>query len=229
MKKNINKDNAIIIACSMLKDELLYIIKKIQLDLEIDWIEKGLHEFPEKLNQELKSHIDQYSDRKYILLAYGMCGLSVLNLYSSNATMIIPMFDDCVRMLMCKEKGEKIPTKPNHFYFTKAWIDSERFLFTDFNNYIEDYGEEDGMAIIEMMIGAYEAIDFIDNGTYNVMSVCDSMKEEASKYGLSCGCVEGTLRVLEKMLTGNWDDEFVVKQPGEMITLEDFDHRAVCE
>jgi hypothetical protein len=32
----------------------------------------------------------------------------------------------------------------------------------------------------------------------------------------------GSNRVLEKLITGRWDDQFMVKAPGEIITRDDF-------
>ncbi|WP_040639910.1 hypothetical protein ACRQ5I_10370 [Pseudoramibacter alactolyticus] len=34
--------------------------------------------------------------------------------------------------------------------------------------------------------------------------------------------VPGSNRVLEKLITGRWDDQFMVKVPGEIITRDDF-------
>ena len=223
-----NAENTAVIACSMLRTEIEYIYEKHHLNYPIAWIEKGLHEYPDKLKVELEKHLPAYEDKDFIILIYGMCGYAVIGLESPHAVLAEPKFDDCVRMLMCCEQGKPIPTKGNHFYFTKEWTDSDKFILKEFERYIEDYGEEDGRAIADMMVGSYEAMDFIEDGTYDAAQVCASIAPAAAAYGLSCQCVQGTIRVLEKLLLAQWDDEILVVPPGKCIQMSDFDDRPRC-
>lgn len=223
----LDENNVGIVACSMLKNEILKVMETQDLCYPVIWLEKGLHEFPKKLKKALEEKILELSDKKYILLLYGMCGYAVVGLKSDTSSIIVPKFDDCVRMLMCTEKGLPIPTKADRFYFTKEWI-TDKFILNEFDEYCRTYGEEKGRMIAEMMIEHYSGIDFIETGTYDVSACIDEIKERAAGYGLNCGCVRGTVRVLEKMLTGDWDEEFVVNMPGRKIEMSDFDDRPRC-
>lgn len=224
----LNKDNTVVIACSMIKNEIDRVMAEHQLDYPVVWIEKGLHEYPEKLKKELSKQIPENDGYTYMLLLYGMCGNAVIGLSAQNSVLVIPNFDDCVRMLMCHEKGQLIPTRADRLYLTDEWTTSEKFLLKEFDSYIERYGEKKGRMIAEMMIGHYSGIDFIDDGTYDAPASAESISHQAAAYGLQCGCVQGTLRVLEKILLGQWDEEVVVKQPGEIVCMEDFDDRTRC-
>ena len=224
----LNAENTAVVACSMLKTEIEYIYEKYHLDYPITWIEKGLHEYPEKLKSELEKQIPLYENKNFIILIYGMCGYAVMGLESAHAVLAVPKFDDCVRMLMCHQPGGPIPTKGNHFYFTKEWTDSDKFILKELERYIEDYGEEDGRAVADMMIASYEAMDFIDDGTYDAKKLCETIRPKAQKYHLDCHCVTGTTRVLEKILCGQWDDEILVVPPGGRIQMSDFDGRPRC-
>lgn len=224
----LNKDNTIVFACGMIKKEVTYVMETNDLDYPVVWLEKGLHEFPEKLKTELEECLTQCQDRDYAILLYGMCGYAVLGLYSDSSMLIIPKFDDCVRMLMCHEVGKPIPTKADYLYLTDAWVTSDKFILNEFDTYIESYGEEMGKEIAQMMIGNYSGIEMIDDGTYDAVDCMESIREKAESYGLQCSCVGGTLRVLEKILLGQWDEEVVVKKRGEIVCMEDFEDRAKC-
>lgn len=226
---NLTKENTAVIACSMLKGEIEHVMREHHMDYPVYWVEKGLHEFPEKLKRELVRLLPEYADKTYIILAYGMCGYAVFDLTSETSTLAIPCFDDCVRMLMSREKGAVIPTKSNYMYLTEEWINSDRFMFDTFEEYKETYGEEKAEMIIEMMIGNYEGVAIMDDGTFDADACYECMCSRAAEYDLTCKKVQGTLRVLEKLLKGEWDEEIVVKQPGEKVCMSDFDGRPRCE
>ena len=224
----LNSENTVVIACSMMKNEINRVFADHDLKYPIVWLEKGLHEYPEKLKEELAKRICEYNRMPYIILLYGMCGYAVTGLSADGSTLVIPKFDDCVRMLMCLNKGELIQTEAGHLYVTDEWVTSEKFLLKEFDGYIETYGKRKGRMSAKMMIGNYSGIDVIDDGTYDAPACAESIREKAESYGLTCQCVRGTLRVIEKILLGEWDEEVVVKAPGETVSMDDFDDRTRC-
>ena len=224
----LNSENTLVIACGMLQREVEWVMAAHGLTYPVIWIEKGLHEYPERLKIELEKKVSEYDFKEYIMIIYGMCGYAVIGLQSEQAALIVPKFDDCIRMLMCCNQGECISTCADRFYFTQAWADSDKFIFNEFDQYIEDYGEEDGRAVAEMMIAGYTGVDIIENGTYDSKALCEAIAPRAEAYNLDCRCVTGTLRVIEKVLLGGWDEEVVVKKAGQAIEMSDFDDRPRC-
>ena len=65
----------ILIACSMLEDEIQHIMGEEHLTYPVVWMERGLHEFPEKLHTQLQEEI-VLLERDYdtIILGYCRCG-----------------------------------------------------------------------------------------------------------------------------------------------------------
>ena len=70
-----------LISCAMLEDEVNHILEKTHLTLPVIWIDRGLHNRPENLNQLLQEHINQLQNQDEILLTFGLAtvlqGLSV--------------------------------------------------------------------------------------------------------------------------------------------------------
>ncbi|NTV90100.1 MAG: DUF1638 domain-containing protein, partial [Clostridiales bacterium] len=89
----------VLIACSMLRSEIEKAMADSGLDVSVIWLEKGLHDKPEKLRAALQEQIDGQQDKAVILLGYCLCGNAALGLQSEKATLVIPKFDDCIRML----------------------------------------------------------------------------------------------------------------------------------
>ena len=71
-----------LISCAMLEDEVNHILEKTHLTLPVIWIDRGLHNRPENLNQLLQEHINQLQNQDEILLTFGLCGIGTAGLVS---------------------------------------------------------------------------------------------------------------------------------------------------
>ncbi len=218
----------VLIACSMLRRELEFLIRKHDLSLRTVWMEKGLHEYPQKCRESLQREIDACGEGEQVLLAYGLCGNATLGLHSGGRTLIIPKFDDCIRMLLAPDEPGEIPVDPRSLYFTEAWIDSEKFLFRDLDSYVDAYGEKRGMKIAGKMIGGYRRLCLIDSGDFYSAAAASRLREEAKKWGLEYGERAGSTRILEKLLLGKWDGEFCRIGPESTVDYSHFEDRARC-
>jgi hypothetical protein len=49
---------AVLIACSMLKQEIESLIKRLDIDIPTVWMEKGLHSFVDQCRESLQNEID---------------------------------------------------------------------------------------------------------------------------------------------------------------------------
>lgn len=226
--KQLTSENSVLIACSMLKKELTYILQADAFQGQAVWMEKGLHEHPEKLHDALQAEIDRWAGKKYILLAYGLCGNSILGLKSETAQLAVPQFDDCIRMLLSSECGKKIYSDPRTLYFTDAWMEDDAFFLKKENRYTKKYGEKKGMKMIKIMLSNYRDTDMIDTGLYDVDACKELIQDRVIQCGLQCGTRKGHLRVLRKLIAGQWDEEIVSVNAGTALQEEDFAGRTSC-
>jgi hypothetical protein len=211
----------------MLEDEIEKSLSDNGIETPVIWIDRGLHEYPDKLRLTLQEKIDELRDVPYILLAFCLCGNSVHGLYSDSSCLVIPKFDDCIHMYMAKEAGKPPEVKMGLLYYTKGWLDCDSSLLQQLQDYNEQYGEEDAQALIEMMYKDYTGMRLIDTGAYDVGRCMDIVKRSAEVLDMDVGVCRGTLRVIDKLLCGQWDDEFCVIPPGERISSEHFKDRVI--
>jgi hypothetical protein len=97
----------LVIACSMLEDEVQEAMRQTGRELPILWMDRGLHEHPERLREELRSRIDSADDADVIMLTFALCGNALAGIGSQRAKLVLPKFDDCIHILTSREPGSR--------------------------------------------------------------------------------------------------------------------------
>ena len=211
----------LIIACSMIEDEVNFVLRENHIQDPLQWLDRGLHEFPQRLRQMLQQIIDE-SDADEILLTQGLCGNAIIGVGSDRATLVAPAFHDCTHMLLSTAPGVAPALDSRSLYFTDGWFRSERFITNEYDQCVQQYGREQADAIFEMMLKSYHSLTLIDTGAYDYPAACRKGRCAAGKLGLSFAESHGTLRVLRKLLTGQWDQEFLILPPGSRFQQNQF-------
>ena len=211
------------IACETIKDEILYVSSKVKCQFPFSWLSSALHKFPDKLRYELQKEIDQYVNEENILVLFGYCGNAVLGLSSKHARLIIPKMDDCISLLLGSNKRRRDLGKEGcTYYLTKGWMSSDSGIATEFNRCAMKYGYEKTKMVFKIMLKGYKSIDVINTGVDQLYELIGAAQEFADLLELDYKVVDGSLYVFYKALRGQWDEDFVVVEPGEKVTFEHF-------
>ena len=72
------------------------------------------------------------------------------------------------------------------------------------------------------MFGNYTRIALIDTGNYRLEDYRDFARAMADFLSLRFDEIAGSNRMLLAMLDGDWEDEFLIVEPGDEIALEPF-------
>ncbi len=220
MKKRKQKRNAmkkqIIISCAMLMDEVNYVCKGLEIYPEIIWMKRAMHKAPHLLNQSLQQIIDENQNVDNILLTYGLCGNSTPGIVSKNTRLIIPRFHDCIHQLLYRQKI------CGHYYLTRGWTLDREEIYQQSKLILSRYGEADGKEILERIYDGYTDIDVIDTSAYVTNSVVSHAEKFAEILNRKVNKIPGSTEVLYKLFTGNWDSDFIVLEPGEVLQVSHF-------
>lgn len=212
-----------IIACEMLRDELELAMARTGRAPETIWLDKGLHERPQVLRDAILERLAGIpADCELVLLAMSYCGGALDGVGCETAALAVPRFDDCIRMLLSLAPGRRNEADCRSLYFTRQWLDSERYILRDLEQYRRQYGEKRGEKIMRTMLASYRQVRLIDTGAYDVAAYEDTAIADAKTLGLSYERQSGTIRVLEKLLRHEFDEEFCVAAPGEKLTQWQF-------
>ena len=213
----------IIIACSMMEDEIKKTVTETGSDIPLLWVDRGLHEYPEQLRGELTEKIAQCEkDYDTIVLAYGLCGNGTVGLVSAKARLVIPHFDVCIRIMTSMQPGVPPEVDIRSLYYTRGWLESNLVKSEGYERCLKKYGAKKTQWIYREMVKNYRSICLLETTAYDIAACQADACHMAEVLGLELTTQPGTLRILKKMVTHQWDDEFIICEPGEALRQEQF-------
>lgn len=230
-----------VIACDVLNREISYLSSKSCCFVDTTFLHQRLHETPEKLSSAIQQEIGKANEGfpynyfnssphfDYIVLGYGLCSNGIAGISSSNIPLVIPRAHDCITLLLgSKEKyREYFDSLPGTYWFSSGWIErgwqpSEMRYTTQYNTYLEKYGEDNAQYLMEMeqsWLKDYKRAALInwnclgDGGFYRNFT-----KESA--YYLNWEYIEtdGNPSLMERLLNGVFlESEALVVPPGKKV------------
>lgn len=211
-----------VIACETVIEEMLPFLPP---DVPHDVLDFGLHIRPKELKKALQEKIDEASSKAdVLLLGYGLCSMAVVGLTARSATLVIPRTDDCIAIFLgsCSAYKEQAKKEPGTYYLTKGWIEVGDTPFEEHKLLIEKFGREKAERMTRLMLKNYKRLAFINTGVYEIERYRAYARKTAEKFDLRFEEIEGSPELVEKMVFGPWDDEFVVVSRGETVTYQDF-------
>jgi len=161
-----------------------------------------------------------------VLVAMGFCGGSWDHV-SFPCRVVIPRTDDCISILLATD-DDYIPNRKEYGHLYLYESDPKDFsalhLLRDGGTADETYRGMSREDLFRYWFGNYHAMDIIDTGLnpcYEVPYV-EAAQEEADRINVDLGYAQGSNRMMEKLVSGRWDDQFLVAEPGHVIKHSDF-------
>ncbi|MEW9077444.1 DUF1638 domain-containing protein [Terrisporobacter glycolicus] len=218
----------LIIICENLKDEVNLFCERFaenntQFIPKIIYIDSKYHNTPEKLNLKLQKIIDENKEYETITLLYGQCGNATLGLKSDYSKLILPKVSDCVSLYLGgDEKRKKLKKSERTYFFTKKYMENDNSLYNEIIKMKEKYGDKKTIKMYRMMMDNYEYIRIINTKAYDVEDIMEKVKYLCNDLDLSYEIIDGDLSIMENVLLGIVDANFIVKDIGEEINNKDF-------
>ena len=210
-----------IIACATVAEELRLLgVPEERLTV----LEFGLHVYPEELKTRLQEAIDLVPGDCDILLGYGLCSYATVGLRSDSHRLVVPLIDDCIALFLgSREEHRRLQAEePGTYFLTKGWVEAQEGALTEYVRIRDRYGEERALKVARVMFGNYTRIALIDTGNYRLEDYRDFARAMADFLSLRFDEIAGSNRMLLAMLDGDWEDEFLIVEPGDEIALEPF-------
>lgn len=213
----------VLLCCEMLEDEVKLAYRRTGAQIPTVWMDAGLHEYPERLRAELEKQIPEL-EQQYdtILMGFCLCGNALVGVGGKRARLVAPRFDDCIRMLMCRRPGSLPEVDCHCMYFTDGWTKHGEFIAAQYARTCEKYGEKKGKKIYKTMLKNYTGLRLVDTGAFDLEKGRKAIQSTADTLDLGYGEVDGSIRVLEKLLRHEWDDEFYILEPGQTFDQMEF-------
>ena len=210
-----------LITCKTVGEEL----EELALEgIETVFLEFGLHDYPQQLKKTLQKEIDRTGEVDAILLGYGLCSMSTLGLSSPRSRLVVPRMHDCIGIFMGsgREYLEQIRSEPGTYYLTKGWINHGGDPLKEFIKWQKKYGTDKARLFLEKTIGNYTRLAFIQTGKQEHTDDIKYARKVARKLDLKFEKITGNRTIVEKLISGCWDDDFIVVEPGDKVSLDPF-------
>lgn len=214
--------STIILACSSLLDYVRQAQKSQGTNYPVVFLNRKYHVDPKKMRRHIIKAIEQMPQEiDTVLVAMGYCGGSWEDV-SFSKRVVIPRVDECVSLLLhtddrycpdMKEKGHLYmkDKDPGSFSLQKA-----------FEGFTEGMDEKEKENTRRIWASCYTHVDIVDTGISDIHSeeYKRAAKENADWINGQVQYRKGSNHLIEKLVSGRWDEQFFVAEPGERINRE---------
>jgi hypothetical protein len=238
------------LACEALAREAYLCAARSPHVIDVEIYRLGLHRDPADLRARLQARIDEAAgavaageeEWDAVVMAYGLCGKSTAGLVARGVPLVLPRAHDCITLYLGSREryNEQFREYPGTYWYTLDYCersqgrvslsaDADMEMEATYEEYVEKYGEDNAEYLMEVM-GAwrehYDRAAFIDMGVGETTAVVAKTQEDARNKGWAYEQLAGDLILVRRLLEGDWDEDFLVLQPGEQVTMT-YDHAVV--
>ncbi|MCR1839622.1 DUF1638 domain-containing protein [Murimonas intestini] len=212
----------VIIACSVLQDELDMVFEELGYSFPCIWIPQGLHNTPELLREKLQEILDSISHAGRIILCMGYCGNAVLGLKNGSCELVMPKVEDCITLLLgSQERRRKMTEEEGTYFLTKGWIQGGRTIWNEYEHLKMRCGAVRAVRLLREMMKNYSRLVILDTGAYKISEVRGEAEKTADILALRCQTAEGTVEYLKELVSGPWPEQRFLTVPAGMTVTEE--------
>ncbi len=209
----------VILACGSLAEYVTWAQEKMHTDIPVICLDRKYHIDPSKMREAIIRALHDLPDTvDTVLVAMGYCGGSWKDI-SSDKTIVMPKVDDCISLLLTTDDEPVYNRKDmTHLYVRDRdpRVDSVKKAF---GHYTKGKDEEAVKAIYDSWSKSFDQFDIVDTGLFDCHTpeYYDKVRIDADWLSAGIGYVKGSNRLIEKLVSGKWDEQFEIIPPKENI------------
>ncbi len=229
------------IVCEVLAPEVNHLAALVEPTVDVTLLTQGLHDLgPERMQERLQHEIDSTDAGRYdaVALGYALCSRGAEGIVARELPVAIPRAHDCITLLLGSREryARESELHPGTYYWSAGWngvnqkdltpagpgVPQDMGTDLSYEQYVEQYGEDNARYIVEQLRGGlnhYDRLLFVESGLGGEEEARRTGRERAEREGWKFEVTMGDLSLLRRLLSGDWDEDFVVLRPGERLVM----------
>lgn len=231
-----------LIVCDMLMLPVEHLAASCPHELVMTDLSASLHVEPVPLRDRIQAEVDRIESEDpaadAIILGYGLCGGATAGLVARTKPLVLPRAHDCVTIFLGSRERylQEQASAPGTYWFTEdnikrgnafmGWLlgSSERSdgVKATYEEYVEKYGRENADYLMETLGGwqqHYSRGAFLETGLAPDDVALQRARAETEQRGWQFESILSDLTLIERLLNGEWNEDFLVVQPGETLVM----------
>jgi len=228
------------LACEAFARPIYHFAAQSPYLVDVKLLRIGLHNTPAALRSVLQQEIDAVEAGKYdaVIMSYGLCGRALDGLTAKELPLIVPRAHDCITLFLGSRKRyqEQQDACPGTYWYTSDYIERrenenetlalgagmEDDLSQVYAGYVEKFGKDNADYLMEVM-GAwqkhYQRAVYLNLGLAEGDTARKLAQAQAEKRGWRYEELAGDLGLLQRLVNGEWNGDFLRLERGERLEM----------
>lgn len=219
-----HKDDTVIFSCTSLLYQLQCAQRKMGTDFPVIPLNRELHADPTAMRQLILEKLAALpASVTTVLVSMGFCGGSWKEI-ACDKTIVLAKVDDCITLLLHTDEQQHTNLKEQWHMYMRDSDDEAHSIIGIQRHLHERLGEEKGEKTFRSWFKVCEHIDVIDTGNYpcHANPFRKLAERNAALINAQLNYVPGSGIILEKLVSGRWDEQFIVLPPHTVVASTEF-------
>lgn len=216
--------NPIILSCTTLLEYTEFAQKTCHTNFPVIELDRKYHVEPSQMREHILDTLSSLpKDVDTVLVAMGFCGGSWQDV-SCSKTLVIPKVSDCVALALTTPEHYAPDLKETGHMYLFGEGDTGFSIRSVYESLRKEHDKQMADIIFDSYFEHYYHLDIIDNGLYDCydLNYVEQAQKEADWIHAELDFVPGSNILLEKLVSKNWDEQFLVVPPNTRMTQELF-------
>ncbi len=210
--------------------------------VDVELLEQALHDDrPASRLSRLQDQVDRTDAAKYqaVVLVYGLCNLALEGLQARDLPVAVPRAHDCITLYLGSRQryDAEFSATPGTFYYSDDYMERQAQVGTngrrltmgvltstdqDYEYLVAKFGEDNAQYLMEVLgqwYSHYDRAAYVETGLGKSGPFKEQAAEDARQYSWRFEELKGDPVLVRKLLAAEWDDDFLVLQPGQRIAV----------